>query len=134
MGNENYQRITTKQSIPTRKYIALFYVWIWICQRFPKLCNWISPYSLVGNPCFSRRQDQTSYLYFQFSSKIWAFFFLNTSHPFLDDGRSFAFPCLGFLQGLYHLIGGSSFRSIGSSFPLIRSQLTQGRELPFRLR
>ena len=40
----------------------------------------------------------------------------------------------GVLQKLYHLIGGSSFISIGSSFPLIRSQLTQGWELPFRLR
>ena len=40
----------------------------------------------------------------------------------------------GFLQKFYHLIGGSSFRSIDSSFPLIRSQLTQGRELLFRLR
>ena len=40
----------------------------------------------------------------------------------------------GFLQKFYHLIGGSSFRSIGSSFPLIRSQLTQGWELPFKLR
>ena len=43
------------------------------------------------NPCFSRRQDQTSYMYFLFSYKIWAFFFLNTSHPFLYDCRSFAF-------------------------------------------
>ena len=40
---------------------------------------------------------------------------------------------LGFLQKFYHLIGGLSFRSIGSSFPLIISQLKQGWELPFRL-
>ena len=30
----------------------------------------------------------------------------------------------GFLQNFYHLIGGSSSRSIGFSLPLIRSQLT----------
>ena len=28
VGNENYQGITMKQSIPTRKYIAMFYAWI----------------------------------------------------------------------------------------------------------
>ena len=81
-----------KQSIPALRYIAMFCVWIWFFPRFPKCWNWISPYSQVGYPCFFQIQDQTSYLYSQSSCKIWLFFFLNTSHPFLVDSRPFAFP------------------------------------------
>ena len=68
--------------------------------------------------------DLARFRYFSFS--ILHTYFLMTADLLI----SFS----GVLQKFYHLIGGSSFRSIGSSFPFIRSQLTPGWELPFRLR
>ena len=82
------------------------------CPRFPNYWNWISPYSLIRYPCFSRRQDQTRYMYSNFSCKIWVFFFLNTSHPSPVDNRTFA-TFSGFSQIFYYLIGGSTSRSMG---------------------
>ena len=45
------------------------------CPRFPNYWNWISPYSLIRYPCFSRRQDQTSYLYSKFLARSGYFSF-----------------------------------------------------------
>ena len=134
MRNENYQRITMKQSIPTRKYIALFYIYgsgfVQDCLNIAVGCLHIHYLETLTSlevkiepaTCISDLLARSGY----FSFSILHTHFLMIAYIFL----SFS----GFLQKFYHLIGGSSFRSIGSSFPLIRSQLTQGWELPFRLR
>ena len=91
------------------------------------------PYNAIGfllihfseAPSFHKDKDLTSYLYFLPSYKIWVFFFLNTSHPFLETA-DFLLPFTGLLQNFYNSIDYSSFKSNGSSLPLIRFQLTQG--------
>ena len=104
------------------------------CPRFPNYWNWISPYSLIRYPCFSRRQDLTSYLYSKFSCKIWVFFFLNTSHPFPVDSRTFALPSKDFRKiSTTQLVAQPSYLWV-HPFPLIRSKLTRRLELTCRLR
>ena len=74
-------------------------------------------------PAFLKDKDLTSYLYFLPSCKIWVFFFLNTSHPFLETA-DFLLPFAGLLQNFYNSIDDSSFKSNGSSLPLIRFLVT----------
>ena len=91
------------------------------------------PYNAIGflhihlleAPTFLKDKDLTSYLYFLPSFKICVFFFLNTSHPFLETA-DFLLPFAGLLQNFYKSIDDSSFKSNGSSLPLIRLLLTQG--------
>ena len=91
------------------------------------------PYNAIGflhinwleAPTFLKDKDLTSYLYFLPSCKIRVFFFLNNSHPFLET-EDFLLPFAGLLQNFYNSIDDSSFKSNGSSLPLIRFLLTQG--------
>ena len=74
---------------------------------------------------FLKDKDLTSYLCFLPSFKIWVFFFLNTSHPFLKT-TDLLLPFSGLKKNFYNPINGSSFKSNGSSLPLIRFLLTRG--------
>ena len=72
---------------------------------------------------FLKDKDLTSYFCFLPSFKMWVFFFLNSSHPFLET-EDLLLPFSGLTQNFYNPIDGSSFKSIGSSLPLIRFLLT----------
>ena len=123
--NEHYQRNTVKQPIPALKCIALFYSWVWICPRLPNNAIGFLHVHWLRASCFSQRQGFNQLLVFFISFKIWVFFFLNTSYPF-PETTDLLLLFSGLLQNFYHLIGDSSFKSNGSSLPLIRSQITRG--------
>ena len=64
----------------------------------------------LEDPVSLEDRGLTSYLYFHILHKIWVFFFLNTSYPFLETA-DFLLPKSGVLQDFHNPIDDSALKS-----------------------